>query len=70
MRQLRVKELLKERGISLGKFSRGADIPLNTVRRIVKDPNYNPTAATLMKAAGYLGVPIDYLFTDEESPGS
>jgi transcriptional regulator with XRE-family HTH domain len=66
--RLRVKEVLKEKGISIGKLSRGADIPIGMVRRMVNDPNYNPTGETLAKAARYLGVSMDdlYYYDDEE----
>ena len=66
MRRLRIKELLEEKGVSQGKFSRGADIPPNTVRRMMNDPTYNPTAETLMRAARYLGVRLDDLYTEED----
>jgi len=48
--------------MSMGKLSRGADVPLNTVRRLVKDPHYNPSSATLKKVADYLGVSMDDLY--------
>ena len=70
--RLRVKEILRERDMSMGKLSRGADVPLNTVRRMVNDPTYNPTAATLRKVADYLGLTMDELYKkvadDKESP--
>lgn len=68
MYRLRVKEILKEKQVSIGKLSRGADIPINMVRRMVNDPSYNPSGETLAKAAKYLGVLVDELFiySDEE----
>ncbi|HEU5376398.1 MAG TPA: helix-turn-helix transcriptional regulator [Ktedonobacteraceae bacterium] len=68
--RLRLKEVLKEKGITMGKLSRGADIPISTVRRLVNDPKYNPTAATLAKAAQYLGVLMDDLWYDDEKESS
>ncbi len=65
MRRLRIKELLEEKHVSQGKLSRGADIPPNTVRRMINDPNYNPTASTLMRVADYLGVKMDDLYSDD-----
>ena len=66
MYRIRLKEVLKERGISQGKLSRGADIPPNLVSRMVNDPNYQPAYTTLKKAADFLGVPVDALI--EEIP--
>ena len=66
MRRLRIKELLKEKGVSQGKLSRGADIPPNTIRRMINDPNYNPTIATLMRVADYLSVKLDDLYTEDD----
>jgi transcriptional regulator with XRE-family HTH domain len=70
--RLRVKEILKQRDMSMGKLSRGADVPLNTIRRMVNDPMYNPTVATLRKVADYLGLTMDELYKevedDKESP--
>jgi len=65
MRRLRIKELLAEKHVSQGKLSRGADIPPNTIRRLIHDPDYNPTAATLIKVADYLGVKLDDLYYDD-----
>lgn len=66
--RLRIGEILKEKGVTMGKLSRGADIPISTVRRLVKDPSYNPRSETLAKVARYLGVSMDdlYYYDDEE----
>ncbi len=68
--RLRVKEVLKDKGVSIGKLSRGADIPIGLVRRMVNDLSYNPSGETLAKAARYLGVSVDDLFyyDDDLSP--
>lgn len=68
MYRLRVKEVLNEKGVSIGKLSRGADIPINLVRRMVNDPSYNPRGETLAKAAHYLGVSVDELIHFTEDP--
>lgn len=60
--RLRVKEILKEKGVSQGKFSRGADIPPNLVRRMVNDPTYIPSLPTLLKAAHFLEVSVEDLY--------
>jgi hypothetical protein len=36
--RLRVKEVAKEKGISMGKLQRDADVAYNTVKRMFKDP--------------------------------
>jgi transcriptional regulator with XRE-family HTH domain len=64
--RLRVKDVLKEKGISIGKLSRGADVPITLARRMVNDPNYMPSSATLLKVARYLNVPMESLLYDDE----
>lgn len=68
MYRLRVKEVLKEKGVSQGKLSRGADIPPNLVSRMVNDPSYEPSYTTLKKAADFLKVSVDELIEDKETP--
>lgn len=68
--RLRLKEILQEKGISQGKLSRGADVALNTIRKMVNDPNHTPNVHTLRKIADYLGVTLDDLFVNDETPGS
>ena len=66
MIRLRVKEIAREKGISMGKLQRDSNLAYNTVRRIFKDPYYITTTETLGKIAKALGVPISDLF--EEVP--
>jgi len=54
--RLRVKDVAKEKGISMGKLQRDADVAYNTVKRIFKDPYYVTTTETLGKLARALGV--------------
>lgn len=63
--RLRVKEVLKEKGVSINRLSRGADIPIGMARRMANDPSYNPSGETLAKAAKFLGVPVDELIIYE-----
>lgn len=74
MHRLRVKEVMKEKGVSMGQLSRGANVPINTVRKLVRNtPNYSPTMETLLRVADYLGVTLNDLYTNddnEKSPGS
>ena len=55
--RLRVKEVAKEKGISMGKLHRQADISYKTIKRIYSDPFYATTTITLGKLAKVLGVP-------------
>ena len=66
MVRLRVKELLQERNISMGKLSRLSDLSLSTINRVCNDPTYSPTLNTLERIAKALGVHIQDLF--EETP--
>jgi DNA-binding Xre family transcriptional regulator len=54
--RLRVKEIAREKGISMGKLQRDADVAYNTVKRMFKDPYYITTTETLGKLARALGV--------------
>jgi DNA-binding Xre family transcriptional regulator len=54
--RLRVKEIAKEKGFSMGKLQRDADVAYNTVKRMFKDPYYITTTETLGKLARALGV--------------
>jgi DNA-binding Xre family transcriptional regulator len=66
--RLRVKEVAKEKGFSMGKLQRDADVAYNTVKRMFKDPYYITTTETLGKLARALGVPPGELI--EEVPDS
>lgn len=54
--RLRVKEIAKAKGFSMGKLQRDADVAYNTVKRIFRDPYYVTTTETLGKLAKALGV--------------
>jgi DNA-binding Xre family transcriptional regulator len=62
--RLRVKDIAKEKGISMGKLQRDADVAYNTVKRIFKDPYYVTTTETLGKLARALGVSPGELLED------
>lgn len=64
--RLRVKEVAKEKGISMGKLHRQADVSYKTIKRIYSDPFYATTTITLGKLAKVLGVPPGELI--EEAP--
>jgi DNA-binding Xre family transcriptional regulator len=67
MAKLRVKEVAKEKGISMGKLSRAADVDMNTLRRVYDDTRYSPTLATLEKLAKALGVKIADLIEEDNA---
>jgi DNA-binding XRE family transcriptional regulator len=64
MVRLRVKELLKQKGMSMGKLSRTSDVSLTTIRRICNDPHYSPTLNTLVSIAKAMGVTVNDLYED------
>ncbi len=66
--RLRIKEVAKEKGISMGKLSRTADVTYRTIKRIYSDPYYSITTTTLDRIAQALGVPSRDLLVDEETP--
>jgi lambda repressor-like predicted transcriptional regulator len=51
-----VKEVAKEKGFSMGKLQRDADVANNTVKQMFKDPYYITITETLGKLAKALGV--------------
>lgn len=66
MFKMRLKEVLKEKGVTQGQLSRGADIALQTVQRMCNKQGYIPDADTLAKVARYLGVPVEDLYIYQE----
>mgnify|MGYP000863307413 CR=1 FL=1 len=56
-----IKKLRTEKGYSLEKVSRLADLSLNTVIRVESGVNKNPTIETLTKIAKALNVGVDDL---------
>ncbi len=69
MIRLRVKEVAKEKGISMGKLSRTADIAYNTIKRIYSDPYRDVSMHTLDKLARALGVPAEELIETVSDDG-
>lgn len=56
MIRLKVKEVAKSKGLSMGKLSRIADVDIKTVRRIYRYPYQSITLAVLDRLAEALGV--------------
>jgi len=66
MVKLRVKQVAKEKGFSMGRLSRASNVAYNTIKRIYDEKDYSPTVNTLMKIAKALDVSIAELV--EEVP--
>jgi len=56
-----IKKIRAEKGYSLEKIARLADLSLNTIVKIENGVNQNPTFETLQKIAKALGVSIEDL---------
>jgi len=54
--RLRVKEVAREKGVSMGRLQREANVAYNTVKRMFRNPYYITTTETLGKLARVLGV--------------
>nr|BBH93132.1 hypothetical protein KTA_13310 [Thermogemmatispora argillosa] len=66
MFRLKVKDVIKGQGKTVGWVARKAGLSHSVVRRMVKDPNYDPQASTLMKVAKVLKCSVEDLI--EYSP--
>ena len=55
--RLRIKEVARKKGFSMGRLQRDADVAYNTVKRMYKNPYHMITTETLGKLAKALGVP-------------
>ena len=64
MIRVRVKELLEERGWSVARLARRADMDYKTVDRLVKDPTAEVTTVTLGRLADALDISIHDLVED------
>jgi transcriptional regulator with XRE-family HTH domain len=62
--RLRVKEIAEQKGMSMGKLERLADLSHPTVRDIFRDPYKEVTSTTLVKLATALDVPVADLFEE------
>lgn len=64
MLRLKVKEIAIQKGYNQSTLSRASDVPINTIRRLWKNPFYEVRLVTLNKIALVLGVPTTDLFED------
>ncbi len=69
MVRLRVREVAREKGVSIHKLSRLSDVSLTTVRKLVNDPTYSVTTTTLEKIANALNVGVRDLIEETDVPG-
>ena len=64
MLRLRVKEVAKEKGISMTKLSQRSEVSYNIVKGIFRNPYRIITTDTLQRLAKVLGVPATELLED------
>lgn len=68
MVKYRIKEVLKEKGVSQGKLSRMTNVSLSTIQRLsVEGSTYNVSMDVLERIAKALGVRISDLYQEEET---
>lgn len=64
MLRLRVKEVAKEKGMSMNKLSQRSEVSYNVVKGIYRNPYKEVTLHTINRLADVLGVPATALFED------
>jgi transcriptional regulator with XRE-family HTH domain len=67
MLRLKVREIAESKKINQAQLSRSSDVPINTIRRIWRNPYYEVRLSTLNKIAAALGVPATDLFEETEN---
>jgi DNA-binding Xre family transcriptional regulator len=65
MIRLKLKEVLEERKISQSKLSRIADVSLNTIQCLTKDPYHSARLVTLERLSSALNLHPDDLYEVE-----
>jgi DNA-binding Xre family transcriptional regulator len=68
MYRLKVKEVLQQKGVSPTWVARHTQLTEAMVRRMVKDPNYLPSVATMAQVAKVLHVHIEDLIEEIPDP--
>lgn len=66
MLKLKVKEIAIARGFNQSTLSRASDVPLDTIRRIWRNPYYEVRLSAINKIAFALNVPAKDLFEEVE----
>jgi DNA-binding Xre family transcriptional regulator len=64
MLRLKVKEVAISKGFNQSTLSRASNVPIDTIRRIWRNPYYEVRFSTLNKIAAVLGVPATELIED------
>ncbi len=64
MLRLKVREIAEAKGYNQSSLSRASDVPIQTIRRIWRNPYYEVRLSTLNRIAAVLGVPATDLFED------
>ncbi len=64
MLRLKVREIAELKGYNQSSLSRASDVPIQTIRRIWRNPYYEVRLATINRIASVLGVPATDLFED------
>ncbi len=64
MLRLKVREIAETKGYNQSSLSRASDVPIQTIRRIWRNPYYEVRLSTLNRIAAVLGVPATDLFED------
>lgn len=67
MLRLKVKEVAIAKGFNQSTLSRASDVPIDTIRRIWRNPYYEVRLSTINKIASTLGVSAKDLFEEVES---
>lgn len=62
--KLKVKEIALQKGFNQSTLSRAADVPIDTIQRIWRNPYYEVRLSTLNKIAAVLEVKATELFED------
>jgi len=64
MLRLKVREIAEAKGYNQSSLSRASDVPIQTIRRIWRNPYYEVRLSTLNRIAAILRVPATDLFED------
>ena len=64
MLKLKVREIALQKGFNQSTLSRAADVPIDTIRRIWRNPYYEVRLSTLNRIAAVLGIKATELFED------
>lgn len=66
MARLRISEVAREKGVSMGELSRLSNVTIAAIRRAWRNPDYDISFSTLKKIAHALGVRVCDLIEEED----